>query len=101
MSVAPLEGSLAGRDFPALVRAVYEDCWTGTIVLAHMDVTRSVVVQGGRLIFATSTCRDDRLGEVLLRQGRITLHQYVEAGREVRSGKRLGTLLVEKGAIAP
>jgi Domain of unknown function (DUF4388) len=101
MGVAPLEGSLTGRDFPALVRAVYEDAWTGTIVLAHMDVTRSVVAQGGRLIFATSTCRDDRLGDVLLRQGRITLHQYVEAGREVRAGKRLGTLLVEKGAILP
>jgi hypothetical protein len=66
-----------------------------------MGVCKSVAVQGGRLIFASSTCRDDRLGDVLLRQGKITLHQYVEAGRGLGAGKRLGTLLVEQGALTP
>jgi Domain of unknown function (DUF4388) len=101
MSVTPLEGSLAARDFPVLVKAIYEDEWTGTVSLTHMGVNKGVVAQAGRLIWASSTCRDDRLGDVLLRQGKITLHQYVEAGKAVREGKRLGTLLVEHGALTP
>jgi hypothetical protein len=64
-----------------------------------MGVEKSVRVQEGRLVFAHSSSRDDRLGEVLLRQGRITLHQYVAAGRAISKGKRLGTVLVEQGAL--
>jgi Domain of unknown function (DUF4388) len=100
MSV-PLEGSLATRDFPTLVASIYEDDWTGTISLTHMGVCKSVVAQSGRLIWASSTSRDDRLGDVLLRQGKITLHQYTEAGKAMGGGKRLGTLLVEHGALSP
>jgi hypothetical protein len=64
-----------------------------------MGVEKGVRVQDGRIVFASSSSRDDRLGELLLRKGRITLHQYVAAGRDVGKGKRLGTLLVEQGAL--
>ena len=64
-----------------------------------MGVEKSVRVQDGRLVFASSSSRDDRLGELLLRQGRITLHQYMAAGRAIAKGKRLGTILVEQGAL--
>jgi hypothetical protein len=56
-------------------------------------------VQDGRLVFASSSSPDDRLGELLLRNGRITLHQYVAAGRALSKGKRLGAVLVEQGAL--
>jgi hypothetical protein len=102
MSVTPLEGSLATRDFPTLIAALYEAEWTGTVALTHMGVRKSVVAQSGRLIWASSTSRDDRLGDVLLRQGKITLHQYTEAGNAMSGGgKRLGTVLVEHGALTP
>jgi hypothetical protein len=102
MSVEPLEGSLATRDFPALIASIYESEWTGTVALTHMGVRKSVVSQAGRLIWASSTSRDDRLGDVLLRQGKITLHQYTEAGNSLSTGgKRLGTVLVEHGALTP
>lgn len=101
MSVAPLEGSLASRDVPALIKTIHEHSWTGTIALTHMGVGKNVIVQGGRLIFASSTSRDDRLGEVLLRRGKISLQQYIESGRLVGGGRRLGTILVERNAIAP
>jgi hypothetical protein len=101
MAVDPLEGSLTVRDFADLVKDVYASQWTGTLNVTNVGVSKSVTAQGGRLVFASSTSRDDRLGDVLLRQGKITLHQYVEAGKSVRSGKRLGSILVEKGALTP
>lgn len=70
------------------------------MTLTHQGV-RSVVVQEGRLVFATSSNPDDRLGELLLRRGRLSLRQLVNAGQAVKPGKRLGTILVEEGVLSP
>jgi hypothetical protein len=92
-------GRLADHEFADLVREVHGRRWSGLLTLNHMGVEKSVRIQEGRLVFASSSSHDDRLGELLLRRGRITLEQYVEAGRGVRKGKRLGTVLVEMGAL--
>ena len=70
------------------------------MTLTHQGV-RSVVVHEGRLVFATSSNPDDRLGELLLRRGRISLRKLVDAGHAVAPGKRLGTILVEQGVLSP
>jgi hypothetical protein len=95
------QGSLAEQDFPTLVRALHERRWTGVLTLTHAGVGKSVVVQEGRIVFASSSARDDRLGELMLRRGRITLRQFEDAGKALVPGKRLGTVLVEMGALAP
>jgi hypothetical protein len=95
------QGSLAEQDFPSLVQGLHERQWTGVLTLTSAGVGRSVVVQEGRLVFASSTSRDDRLGELMLRRGRIKLRQLVDAGAAVTPGKRLGTVLVESGALSP
>ena len=92
-------GRLADHEFADLVREVHGRRWSGLLTLNHMGVETTVRIQDGRLVFASSSSKDDRLGELLLRRGRITLDQYVEAGRGIRKGKRLGTVLVELGAL--
>jgi hypothetical protein len=94
-------GRLADHDFAEVVSEVHARRWSGLLTLNHMGVEKGVRVQEGRLVFASSSSRDDRLGELLLRKGRITLHQYMAAGRAVSKGKRLGTVLVEQGALDP
>jgi hypothetical protein len=95
------QGSLAERDFPELIHDLHRNRWTGTLTLTHIGVGRSVMVQEGRLVFASSSSPDDRLGELLLRRGRLTLRQFADAGRAVVPGKRLGAVLVEQGILAP
>jgi hypothetical protein len=95
------QGSLAERDFPELIHDLHRNRWTGTLTLTHIGVGRSVMVQEGRLVFASSSSPDDRLGELLLRRGRLTLRQFADAGRAVGPGKRLGAVLVEQGILAP
>jgi hypothetical protein len=53
------------------------------------------------MVFASSSSPDDRQGELLLRRGRISLQQYVEGSAAITPGKRLGTVLVEQGALSP
>ena len=95
------EGSLVQSDFPDLVQRLHERRWTGVLTLTHIGIGRAVTVQDGRLVFASSSSPDDRLGELLLRRGRLTLRQLVDAGRALVPGKRLGTILVEQGILSP
>jgi uncharacterized protein DUF4388 len=96
-----LQGSLAERDVPDLIQALHESRFSGVLTLTHMGVGRRVIVHEGRLVFGTSSDPDDRMGELLLRQGKITLRQYVEAGKAVGPGKRMGGILVEQGLLTP
>jgi len=97
----PSTGSLAEHDFPDLIHTLSVRRWTGTIELHRGRVDTSVQVTGGRLAFASSTNKDERLGELLLRREKITLQQYYDAGKAIRKGKRLGAILVEQGALEP
>jgi hypothetical protein len=97
--VAWPSGRLADHEFAELVSEVHARRWSGLLTVNHMGVEKSMRVQEGRLVFASSSSRDDGLGEVLLRKGRITLHQYVAAGHAITKAKRLGTALVEQGAL--
>ena len=97
----PSTGSLAEHDFPDLIHTLFVRRWTGTIELHRGRVDTSVQVTGGRLAFASSTNKDERLGELLLRREKITLQQYYDAGKAIRKGKRLGAILVEQGALEP
>lgn len=94
-------GSLAQDDFPSLVQEVHEGRSTGVLTLTHAGVGRSVTVQEGRLVFASSSSPDDRMGPLLLRQGRITLRQLTDAASVVAPGKRLGAVLVDQGVLTP
>jgi hypothetical protein len=96
-----LQGSLVEHDFPRLVQALHEKRWTGVLTLTHAGVGKSVVVQDGRMVFASSSSKDERLGELMLRRGRISLKQLAAAGKGLAPGKRLGTVLVEQGALSP
>ena len=97
----PATGSLAEYDFPDLIHSLFVRRWTGTVELHRGRVDTSVQVTGGRIVFASSTNRDERLGELLLRRHKITLPQYYDASKAIRKGKRLGTVLVEQGALEP
>ena len=53
----------------------------------------------GRVVYARSSNPDERLGESLLLRGKITVRQYLEASKLIAPGRRLGTILIELGAI--
>jgi hypothetical protein len=94
-----LKRSLGGTSFPAIVRPLVRHRKTGVLRMSQLDTTKTVYIDEGRLIFATSNDPDDRLGEILLRKGTIDYRTLEESARALRAGKRQGTILVENGAI--
>ena len=96
------EGSLAERDFSRpLLLSLYEEGWSGQVTLTSAGVGKTITVQTGKMVFASSSSTDDRLGEQLLRRGRISLQQFFDGSSAMSPGKRLGTVLVEQGALTP
>jgi hypothetical protein len=95
------EGPLSERDVPDLVQGLSFERFSGVLVLERAGERIGIVVREGRLVFASTSNLDYRLGPRLLRSGAITLKQMDEAGRSKSSDKRIGTILVEMGALDP
>ena len=75
---------------------------TGILEMTKGHITKKIYERDGNIIFATSNEDEDRLGEFLLRVGRITLEQYIHSVNILKkTGKRQGTVLVELGYLKP
>lgn len=92
-------GSLSDRDLPEIVQDLSEKRWTGLLRLQRSGHRIAITVEEGRLVFASSSNPDHRLGPLLLRRGAITLRQMEDAGKALSPGKRLGSILVEQGIL--
>lgn len=89
------ESAISLIDFMGFLATGYQ---TGVLTVACEDVQRSVYVHQGDVVWASSTAPDDRLGEFLLRRGKITREQLHTAMR--RGETRLGRACVECGFLA-
>jgi hypothetical protein len=94
-------GRLEDRDITEIVQDLSRRSWTGLLRLERAGYRVGVTVVEGRLVFASSSNLDHRLGPLLLRRGAITRRQMEDAGRTLVPGKRFGTILVESGYLEP
>lgn len=96
-----VRGAIEETSVPELLRSILGSGETGVLTFRKGDVTKSVFLHMGRVVYARSSDPDERLGEDLLLRGRISIRQYLEASQLVAPGRRLGTILVELGALEP
>jgi tetratricopeptide (TPR) repeat protein len=98
----PLKGKTAEVSLPKILAFLNRQRKTGTLLLRTPAFTKKVYLLKGDAIFASSTYEDDRLGEMLIKAGKITMEQYDESVRLLKkTGKRQGAILVELGYITP
>jgi len=96
-----LNGRLEGLSVPDLLWNLCRRRSTGVLQLTSRGITKKVYVDAGRIVFALSSDPNDRLGDLLLREGLITLDQMEAAIVHLTTGKRLGTILVAAGHLSP
>ncbi len=76
---------------------------TGTMTVSSGEVKKCIFIKSGQIVFATSTSSTDRLGEVLVRTGKLTRENLEHATQIYKKNaglKKLGAILVENGLIA-
>lgn len=94
-------GRLEGISVPDLFWSLSRARATGVLHLTAKGITKRVYLEEGRILFAASGDPNDRLGEMLLRDGVIRLDHLEQAIARLPGGKRLGTILVEAGHLSP
>ena len=96
-----LKGSLAEVPLPEILQHLRLENSTGILSLVSGGARKALYVKGGRVVFASSNLPNDRLGEILLREGKITVEEYETSIKAISKGKRQGKVLVEMGALSP
>lgn len=83
------------------LRLLSADRRSGDLQVNAGRAVKTVFFDRGRIVFAASNLKKDRLGESLVDQGRITPEQYRQAEALLQAGRnrRIGEALVESGAF--
>ena len=94
------EGPIWEGVVPGVLRGLYVGRRTGVLTFSRDDERRGVRFRHGSIVNADTSVREDRLGAVLVRAGRLS-----EAGRKraegfaVRDHRRFGSVLVDLGLL--
>lgn len=96
--------NLGGTPLPEVLLTVHKYRVPGVIECSRDEIRKSVYLDQGNIIFASSNQTADSLGDRLLATGKIAREQYDESVRALTAAgntKRQGTILVEMGVLQP
>lgn len=99
----PLKGNIRDTSLVKIMVQLNRQRLTGTLSLATASCSKKIYLSEGDVIFASSSFEDDRLGEMLLKAGKISVEQYDRSVEilKITKNKRQGAILVELGYLTP
>jgi len=104
MSVAavPQHGKLEQHTLQAVLRALLGERRDGCLTVSRGATTRRLYLRGGMITYGSSTERKDRLGEILVAQGKLSKADHKKYWEQSQAGNQLlGITLVVNGRITP
>ncbi len=96
-----MHGSIADTAVSDLIAKIFFSKRSGVLRLSQDEIKKNLYFVEGGIVFAHSNLRAERLGEILLRLGKITEEEFQQVTIETDQGKRIGQALLEKGFISP
>lgn len=96
-----IRGSLSESSLPELLASISRSRETGILNFHDAGRWKAIYFKEGRIIYAMSNAQDDRLGEFLIKTGKVTVRQFLEASKLIQPDKKLGAVLVDQGIITP
>jgi hypothetical protein len=95
-----MQGALWEGVLPGILRSLYVGRRTGVLSFVRDNERCGVRFRLGNILSADTSVRENRLGETLVRQGRLTPVDLKRAmGFSLRDGKRLGAVLMDLGVL--
>jgi tetratricopeptide (TPR) repeat protein len=101
VALMAIKGSLKEASLPDVIQLLFLGRRTGCLAVADGQNFGTIYFNEGQIVSASIVNRRDRLGDMLVRNSRITaeqLRQAVDAQAQARD-RKLGVILVEQGAI--
>lgn len=98
----PDSGSLRDYSLARILIDIKKKKATGTLSIINSRIKKRMYIKDGDPVFASSNVEEDRLGNMLIKAGKISISQY-EKSVEIleKTGKRHGVILVELGYLTP
>src|SRR5258708_18925797 len=96
-----LKGQISELPVPEVLQHLRLTQSTGILTLVAGGARKALYLKDGRVVFASSNLPNDRLGEILLREGKITVEEYEASIKALTKGKRQGQGLVEMSGLRP
>jgi len=91
-----MQGTLGEGVLPGVMREIYVGRHSGMLTFSRADERRALRFRWGHIVHADTNVREDRMGEVLVRLGRLSTADLKRAtGFVLRDRKRLGQVLLE------
>jgi curved DNA-binding protein CbpA len=107
-SAVPASGDIKAMTVPWLFQGIRARSLTGTAVFEYIQgqtaakAVKKVYFKNGDVTFASSNIDADRLGDQLLRAGKLTQAQFDASTELIKTtGKKQGAILVELGFLTP
>ena len=96
-----IKGSLKEASLPDVIQLLYLGRRTGCLAVADRQNLGHIFFEEGKISYASIVNRRDRLGDMLVRNGRITPEQLRDAvdRQDAVREQRLGEILVGLGAL--
>jgi tetratricopeptide (TPR) repeat protein len=96
-----IKGSLKEASLPDVIQLLFLGRRTGCLALADQHNFGTIYLDEGQIVYASIVNRRDRLGDILLRSGRITQEQLEEAINAQNDDRehKLGEILVGLGVL--
>jgi hypothetical protein len=102
MRVGNIEGPLKYIHLADILIGLQRSTRTGVLEISSSSATRKVFIENGDMIFSASDKEDERLGEFLLKKGRLSIEQFQQASTLLQKEKqKMGKILVESGYFTP
>jgi tetratricopeptide (TPR) repeat protein len=102
VALMAIKGSLKEASLPDVIQLLFLGRRTGCLALADQHNFGTIYLDEGQIVYASIVNRRDRLGDILLRKGRISADQLQKA-IEAQDGDRqhkLGEILVGLGILS-
>ena len=96
-----MKGTLAPGTLIAIFRALFTQQKTGILEIVSGEQSRKLLFQKGIIKFASTSVHEERLGEYLVRIGKLRPADLEKATRTVGRGERLGQILIRLGLLNP
>jgi tetratricopeptide (TPR) repeat protein len=102
VALMAIKGSLKEASLPDVIQLLFLGRRTGCLALADRHNFGTIYLDEGQIVYASIVNRRDRLGDILMRSGRISpeqLQEAIDAQTDDREHK-LGEILVGQGRLS-
>lgn len=86
--------------FKNFLRSLHQCSWTGVVSIDTGYGIKRVWFSNGTLSFAASNIIDDRLGEVIYREERISIDELTDSAAQVTKATKFGQVLLGSGIFS-